>query len=169
MPAQHRLRLHQQDRPGRSRQPLPERAQDQAIWGLPAGPLDLPLQHLHLLPEPQYLRLQGRLVPPVELDQVQDQSEGGIDGREEHGPAPEGSRFRSAAACRAGSGLNSTSYLHCTRESGNDQMGSGNGRDLGGDAIGEGTGCRPRAYGKLDSVVFCATLISSICEETWSF
>lgn len=84
MPAQHGLRSHQQTRPARSWHPLAQQCQQQAITGLPAHTLHLPLEHLHLLAQDQHLRLQRTRILAPELDQVKDQAQAREQGGEEH-------------------------------------------------------------------------------------
>ncbi len=62
VPAEHRLRFHQQSRPARSRDAFAKRRHNHPITWTPTHPGDLLLQNLDLAPEGKHFGLQAGLV-----------------------------------------------------------------------------------------------------------
>ncbi len=70
MPAQHRLRLDKQSRPGLSGEALPQSDHDHPIAQAPAHALDLALKNLDLAAEREHLSLKLALIAATHRNQL---------------------------------------------------------------------------------------------------
>jgi hypothetical protein len=85
MPAQYRLGLDPQGRPGRSREAIAKGSQHHPIGRRPSHPRDLALEHLDLAPKRQHLSLELGLVALAGGERVQQDSQEGVQRRSDHG------------------------------------------------------------------------------------
>ena len=84
VPAEQGLGAGQQRLPIRARQGTADRSQNKTVGGLPARSADLPLQHTELVAERQDLSLEPGLGPVADDEDLQQQTDSGVEEGEEH-------------------------------------------------------------------------------------